>query len=324
MSTGHYVSPDVKRVYNMLTPKPKELLREAQHRKYLREGDIGVWNAKERRLKQRYFFLFNDVLLLCKREGRNSYWLKVFVSLRTSLRIEDVPDSQTPNKVEFRLYAPKKTFVLFANSQEEKHAWIRDIRASCQGEYGTSASAATQFGDTPLDNPRKDFDAGPARSGSAPRNQRGDLDDSDDEQSFGQDQQYPNYAPPVPAPAQPYPVDDFAVGHRTPPPVPADFAGSPAGYGSQPPMGYSTQPQPAGFSTAPQVPPSYNTQPPAGQYPPQNPPPVYNSIPMGYNTPPIIEAPQQAAAATPIDDPFGLLSIGTAPSSSQSGQSYGY
>jgi hypothetical protein len=44
-------------------------------------------------MKHRFFFLFNDVLLLTKKEGSRRYWLKVYVSLRTSLRVEDVHDT---------------------------------------------------------------------------------------------------------------------------------------------------------------------------------------------------------------------------------------
>jgi hypothetical protein len=78
-----------------------------------REGEIGVYNPKEKRTKRRYLFLFNDVLLITKKEGKTSYWLKVFVSLRTSLRVEDVPDSQTPNRgMQFAKAAPYIQIIL--------------------------------------------------------------------------------------------------------------------------------------------------------------------------------------------------------------------
>ena len=63
-----------------------------------REGEVGVFNHKERRTKKRYLFLFNDILLITKKEGKKSYWLKIFISLKSNLRIEDVPDSATRYK----------------------------------------------------------------------------------------------------------------------------------------------------------------------------------------------------------------------------------
>ena len=57
-----------------------------------------MYNHKEKRTKRRYLFLFNDVLLITKREGKTSYWLKIFISLRSNLTVEDVPDSTTKHK----------------------------------------------------------------------------------------------------------------------------------------------------------------------------------------------------------------------------------
>lgn len=132
---------DVQRVYNCLTPKPKELLVNAYQRRFIRDGEIGLYNHKERRTKKRHLFLFNDVLLIAKNEGKNKFWLKVYISLRTTLRIEDVPDTSTIYKVEFRIYAPKRTFIMFTKSEPDKMAWIKDIKAAIAGEYSKGNNA---------------------------------------------------------------------------------------------------------------------------------------------------------------------------------------
>jgi len=120
---------EVQRVYDMLTPKPKELLANAGNRRFINEGEVGVFNHKERRTKRRYLYLFNDVLLVTKKEGKRTYWLKIYISLRSSsIRVEDVPDSATRHKVEFRIYAPKKTIILFTQTEEQKLRWIKEIR----------------------------------------------------------------------------------------------------------------------------------------------------------------------------------------------------
>jgi hypothetical protein len=76
---------DVMRVYKMLDPKPKELLTPS--RRFMREGEVLQYNSKERRTKLKYFFLFNDVLLITKKEGKNKFWLKVYIGLRPGLKI---------------------------------------------------------------------------------------------------------------------------------------------------------------------------------------------------------------------------------------------
>merc|ERR1712137_377886 len=119
---------EVQRVYDLLNPKPKELLQNAGERRFISEGEVGVFNHKERRTKRRYLYLFNDVLLVTKKEGKKSYWLKIFITLGPSLRVEDVPDTATKYKVEFRIYALKKTIIMFTRTEDEKHRWLEMIR----------------------------------------------------------------------------------------------------------------------------------------------------------------------------------------------------
>lgn len=123
------------------------------------EGEVLQYNQKERRPKLKYFFLFNDVLLITKREGPKKFWLKVYITLQPSLKVADVPDSayRVPN-VEFRLFAPRRTFIFFCKNQPSKDDWIRSIRACIEGKprvgggsspsssspsYPPSSSAAT-------------------------------------------------------------------------------------------------------------------------------------------------------------------------------------
>lgn len=59
-----------------------------------REGELWVWDDKTRKRKKRYFFLFNDVLLLTKKEGARKYWLRIYISLRSPyVSVEDSGDS---------------------------------------------------------------------------------------------------------------------------------------------------------------------------------------------------------------------------------------
>jgi len=58
---------------------------------YCREGELYVWDEKKRAKKKRYAFLFNDVMLLTKKEGPKKYWLRVYITLRSPyVQVEDV------------------------------------------------------------------------------------------------------------------------------------------------------------------------------------------------------------------------------------------
>jgi len=142
---------EVQRVYDMLTPKPKELLNNAANRRLISEGEVGVFNHKERRTKRRYLFLFSDVLLITKKEGKSSYWLKIFVALGPNLRVEDVPDTATRYKVEFRIYALKRTIILFTQSEEEKLKWLKQINEALGKARGDDEYAHQYTAPEPID-----------------------------------------------------------------------------------------------------------------------------------------------------------------------------
>jgi len=139
------VSQDVLNIYKMLDPKPSELL--VPGRKFLKEGAIQIYNAKQKKKKPRYFFLFNDVLLLVKKEGSKKYWLKVYISLRTGLRVQDVTDSTNiPSDVEFRIYSPKKTLICFAPLEKMKLEWLTVISeciTECERLYSGNGGLTT-------------------------------------------------------------------------------------------------------------------------------------------------------------------------------------
>jgi hypothetical protein len=113
-------------IYRMLEPKPKELL-ENPNRSFVKEGPVILWNDLERKKKDRWFFMFNDTLLIAKRlnGAKPKYRLRVYITLRPQVKVVDVKDSNDP--CEFRIVAPTKTFVLFGRTREEKLKWIRWI-----------------------------------------------------------------------------------------------------------------------------------------------------------------------------------------------------
>eukprot|EP01127_Copromyxa_protea_P008222 TRINITY_DN1882_c0_g1_i2.p1 TRINITY_DN1882_c0_g1~~TRINITY_DN1882_c0_g1_i2.p1 ORF type:complete len:426 (-),score=93.70 TRINITY_DN1882_c0_g1_i2:50-1273(-) len=118
----------------MLRPKPADLI--VPGRFFVREGELFLWNQKKGKKTPRYFFLFNDVLLLTKKKGKshNKFLLRVHITLRSQFTdIEDVKSVGT--YPEFRVHCRTRSFILYTTSQEEKEAWVRDMRNSITGEH---------------------------------------------------------------------------------------------------------------------------------------------------------------------------------------------
>eukprot|EP01097_Dermamoeba_algensis_P003674 TRINITY_DN2529_c0_g1_i2.p1 TRINITY_DN2529_c0_g1~~TRINITY_DN2529_c0_g1_i2.p1 ORF type:complete len:325 (-),score=95.14 TRINITY_DN2529_c0_g1_i2:203-1177(-) len=87
-----------------------------------------VFKAESKKPSDYHLFLFNDVLLLAKKDGKK-YWLRIFCNLSSGNKVEEVKDSSyhIPN-VEFRLYSPRKTIIFFAATPDEKQMWIKEIQ----------------------------------------------------------------------------------------------------------------------------------------------------------------------------------------------------
>ncbi|KAL6043373.1 NUP214 domain-containing protein [Balamuthia mandrillaris] len=113
---------DVRKVYSMLTPKPKPLLTEA--RKLIRHGELIYFSPNTMSKKPRYFFLFDTCLLLTKKKSSHKYWLKVFIYLGPNMKlISDESDTQ------FRLVtAAGQPIIMFGRSLAHKEPWVRDLK----------------------------------------------------------------------------------------------------------------------------------------------------------------------------------------------------
>jgi len=134
----------VEAIVNMCQPKPKEIIIPG--RRFLYEGDLVQYVPEDRRKKLRHCFLFNDAILITKKEGPRKYWPRILVSFTTGLRVENVEDSQNEIPgVEFRIYAPKKTLIMFGSTREERDMWIKMLRDQI-GETEASKSGVPNTG----------------------------------------------------------------------------------------------------------------------------------------------------------------------------------
>jgi len=99
--------------------------------------------------KPRYFFLFNDCLLITKRTGQAKFLLRLWMYLKAGVQLYSMPDS--PN-YEFRLLVPvqgtvkeakKRRLIIYAKSLEQKEQWVHDLAHclwSCTGKKGPDPS----------------------------------------------------------------------------------------------------------------------------------------------------------------------------------------
>jgi len=122
----------VWQIHAVLHPRPDDLISTSRF--FVREGELYVWNEKKRKKQLRYFFLFNDILLLTNRESHKRYWLRIHITLRSPyVSVEDI-DNSSYNQ-EIRLHCRSRSFIMYAPSDELRRDWIEDLRASIAGTH---------------------------------------------------------------------------------------------------------------------------------------------------------------------------------------------
>jgi hypothetical protein len=100
---------------------PQELLNNPK-RILVRQGLLHLWSDVDKKMKPRYFFLFNDVLLITKKSG-SKFILRVYITFKASLRV-----TTEGVGVEFRIIAPERVFVIRAEDEQDRAEWVKDIR----------------------------------------------------------------------------------------------------------------------------------------------------------------------------------------------------
>jgi len=88
-------------------------------------------NRKKRRRRD-IFFLFNDILLLCRKEGPGRYFLRIYITLRAQgVSIEEIDGSDYP----LRLSTRNKNFILYLQNEENRILWRNEFDASINGTH---------------------------------------------------------------------------------------------------------------------------------------------------------------------------------------------
>lgn len=112
-----------------------EFLLNDPTRFFLREGDLVKRGNRMGRSTKYRFFLFSDVLLYAK-AASSSDDFKIHEELPLHLmKITDwFPDKRQQMKTAFRIHHPRKSFVVFADSVEERQHWVKAIRMGIEKE----------------------------------------------------------------------------------------------------------------------------------------------------------------------------------------------
>lgn len=83
-------------MWDILDPQPPDLLEP--HRRYRQEGEVLFYEAK-RKLRPRYLFLFNDVLLVTSKDNDKDKYVRGLARVRHAVRLctpIDAPDLGQP------------------------------------------------------------------------------------------------------------------------------------------------------------------------------------------------------------------------------------
>ena len=93
-----------------------------------------MWSNNDKIYKKRYIFLFDDLLVVCKALQNDKYWLKIFLSLKPSFKIEFNKNSKYEVKdCEFRIICQKNTFSFCGKNNKEATEWYDLIKSKLEG-----------------------------------------------------------------------------------------------------------------------------------------------------------------------------------------------
>jgi len=133
--SGNAASAAYRRVWEiekLLTPRPMDFISTARF--FVREGDMVVWEERGSKKVLRYFFLFNDILLICSQPRRKKYRLRVYITLRSpNVSVETVESSSF--NAEMRIHCKRKSFICYVPNAEDKKYWVQFIRMSIDGTH---------------------------------------------------------------------------------------------------------------------------------------------------------------------------------------------
>jgi Sec7 domain/Guanine nucleotide exchange factor in Golgi transport N-terminal/PH domain len=113
-----------------------EFLLNDPNRTFVRQGDLLKRANRSGRCVQYRFFLFSDVLIYAKRVSASQKF-RIHEELPLILmKVVDwfPPEMKKEAKMGIQFYHPRKKFLVFCSSQDERKSWVADIRKSINHE----------------------------------------------------------------------------------------------------------------------------------------------------------------------------------------------
>eukprot|EP01119_Soliformovum_irregulare_P013697 TRINITY_DN366_c0_g4_i1.p1 TRINITY_DN366_c0_g4~~TRINITY_DN366_c0_g4_i1.p1 ORF type:complete len:266 (-),score=49.15 TRINITY_DN366_c0_g4_i1:46-771(-) len=141
----------------MVHPKVQEIV--APGRVLVKEGPLMCLDETTRRKKMRYLFLFNDILLITKKEGPRRFWIRILANLRGP----GVHTESFGEWSDFRLMCPKRNFLFSPANHEERDEWKAAIDSSITGkkvipeEQKAKKYEQEHYSDKPQSNYEEEF-----------------------------------------------------------------------------------------------------------------------------------------------------------------------
>jgi hypothetical protein len=106
-------------------------------RSFLRQGNLLKRANRSGRCAEYRFFLFSDMLIYAKKLPGSTNKYKIHEELPLILmKVVDwfPPELKKEVKRAFQIYHPRKTFLVFGSSNEERKSWVTDIRSAIDKE----------------------------------------------------------------------------------------------------------------------------------------------------------------------------------------------
>jgi len=110
-------------------------------RVFIKEAEMGKVCRKD--VQKRAVWLFNDLFLYAKQLPSSSRYSKHRAFPLKSIRIKDIPDDGKIYKNAIQIASEKKSFVLLANSYEEKAQWMSEFAKSISEQEKTIRAEGT-------------------------------------------------------------------------------------------------------------------------------------------------------------------------------------
>ncbi|GAM25129.1 hypothetical protein SAMD00019534_083040 [Acytostelium subglobosum LB1] len=124
-------------ISNRIESKPKDFQLHSDTRCLVREGHISQYSQDQEKVKERIYYLFNDMLLITKESSKKKLQLKSTIPLGNS-RIRNIADGQkcygTVSKYSFELCGHgDQIMMFFCDTPEHKESLLKELEIVIHG-----------------------------------------------------------------------------------------------------------------------------------------------------------------------------------------------